>query len=466
MADGDNVWPFPPNWRQPVHAVYQFKTDIFTSRSGKEQRRALRTSPRVSVKFTVTRAAEDRRKLDRLLRTAQVAPMSMADLTRKVRLTAPADVGATVLQVSDASVDWLDVTRYVIVAGPTGYLRYLVDDRDVDAGTITLHTATSVALGAETKIHPSYTGRLSDSIDAKLITTTVVESDIQFEPFPGANAAIDPGSPEDVFNQREVFLFSANWANPVELNYVKSIDQVDFGRGRTAYYQPVSFGERTRKFQMVMPCEAARNTVVGMFSRMKGQRGEFYMPQWEDDFTVAVPAAAGDTTLVVEGTEVHETYQADDLYRAVVIRAGNYRFYRKITATTSDGINTTITTDLPWPVPVDQTTRMNWLVVHRFASDQLDLECVTDEVTRTEISVRALEDLPVSPPDQVLLGLDGAAQWVLDNWGIGFFSGEIYDPLNVIVNWEYPWASVSIGESALFNEQITNLVFRYEGILS
>lgn len=63
------VWPLRPNWRGSYAVTYQFATDILITRSGREQRRALRDAPRQQIKFTVTAAQDRFRALMRTLAT-------------------------------------------------------------------------------------------------------------------------------------------------------------------------------------------------------------------------------------------------------------------------------------------------------------------------------------------------------------------------------------------------------------
>ncbi len=48
------VSPLLPNWSSAYTVEYAYKTDMFVSRSGREQRRALRTSPRKKIAFNAS----------------------------------------------------------------------------------------------------------------------------------------------------------------------------------------------------------------------------------------------------------------------------------------------------------------------------------------------------------------------------------------------------------------------------
>jgi hypothetical protein len=46
------LWPYAPDWSRSFDVTRSYKTDIFTSRDGTEQRRAIRDAPRLSAQAT------------------------------------------------------------------------------------------------------------------------------------------------------------------------------------------------------------------------------------------------------------------------------------------------------------------------------------------------------------------------------------------------------------------------------
>ncbi len=464
VINGAPLWPLSPNWRSPYSVSYEYKTDIFTSRSGKEQRRAQRTTPRKVVKFTVTRTKADARTFSRFLTLYQGPLLALADSARFARIKAPIEPSGTVFPVDDASAQWLNGGASVALYFGGAYLAAQVKSVDRDANLVTLTAATGRAWPPGTKIHPILRGRLDNQVGVKNYHDRTIDADISFNIEPGVVQPDDTGSAFEVFNRREVFIFRPNMIQPVEGSYRRLIDQVDFGRGRIQTYLPVAFSTRTKQFQMLLPTQADRQALVGLFQRMKGQRGEFYMPSYEDDFT-PLAGAADALTATFAGTLLDEVFQADDVHRAVVLfDANGNRFYRSITASSNDGVNTTLTTDIGWPANlVGGGITINWLLVHRFAVDMLSIDCITDEVGQAQLSVVSLEDLPVSDTDSIFdpPGLDGAAEWVLRNWGFAFFVSRIADPFDFLVNTAYPYDTRSIGVRG-----VNNAATGFDGLMS
>jgi hypothetical protein len=430
------LWPFPPNWRQPYTVSYEFKTDIFTSRSGKEQRRAQRTTPRRTFHFTATTRDDDTRLFRRTLALLQGKTLLAPDLSRFATLATAAGAGSNALQIAGSIPSWCAGAEEIIVAA-RGQPYQLAQVQSVKGATVYLVDPLSAPVPGFASLHPIVRGRLRDSTSVSDYTDTVQEAEVTIAADPAAGLPEDLGSPDDVFNKREVFTFAPNRVKPIEGEFRKFIDTVDFGRGRVINYFPVAFSVRMKQLQMLTPTVDDRTRLVALFLRMKGQRGEFYMPSYEDDFTILDSTS---TTVTVQGNWANDLYQGDDTRRAIMVEWNGIKFYRRVTASGLSGSNTVLTTDEPWPCPLDDLAVLRWLSVYRMGVDQLSLDCVTSTVSQTQLTVLSLEDLPVAPPDDIF-PLTDAAAWLADAWGVAFSVSRILDPLDRIVNISFPEVS-------------------------
>lgn len=432
------LFPFAPNWRDGVSVNYQFKTDIITSRSGKEQRRAARANPRKTVAFKITLPSAT--PLDQFMARNHLRVITVVDYSRHVRLVSGVPLDGQVFEV-DAVPDWLSPGRSVIVGGQQRTISA------VSGNLVTIHAPSVVAVPAGEQIFPAVNGRLDDSISVQKMTDRVVEADISIQLTPGSVPADDAGSPQEVFNGREVFVFQPNWASPVDGSYSVTTDTVDFGFGRTVTYTPIRFDSRIRQVQVVFPTQADRNDAVAFFTRMKGRRGEFYMPTWSDDLVVARPAAAASLLMWVKGREVCDTYADSTTHKAIVIRTPDgYQFYRRVLNITTDGVDSLIETDIEWPVEIDETISLSWLPATRLATDDFAMECVTDEVGRAQFATQSLEDLAVADVERPWPGLDAGATYLIDRFGWLFTKNVILDGLDWVHD-VYP----QTGAEAIFN---------------
>lgn len=422
MATPPKIWPFTPNWSTPVTVVPEYKTDIITTRSGREQRRALRSSPRKTVSFSVALAREDMRRFVRWLQSSQNQSIVLPDPTRRVSVLTVAGATATV----DRVPAWLADGQVVIAGTET---RTVVS---TTSGTVTLNTAVAVG----TVIRPALSGKLAASIQGSVPTDSVITATVDFIVDPGSEI-YDPGDP-DIFihNGREVFVFRANWSDGLTFNFNWATEDVDFGFGRTQSYTPVDFGSFLRTAQFIRQGVDEIEAVRDFFDRMKGRRGEFYLPTGTDDIPLTAGLVTDGTTLTTPGTGIFDDYDGSTVMQAICVKTRDGRLlFRSVTAMAVIDGNTVLTLNAPWvtDVTLPEILMVSWMPVFRFGSDGATFEWPTDGVVQTQLAMQSLQDLT---PEGGITGYDGAALWVLENWGpLGVL---LMDLLQRRVNVDYP----------------------------
>lgn len=183
------VWPFLPNWAQSYQESWEFKTDIIVSRSGKEQRRALRNTPRKTVEYTSLITRTDFQKLNRHLDSKQTNIMAAPDLPRFSKITSALTTSGLTATV--------DVVKSWMVAGQIVVLRSSnkLDFRKIES--ISGSTITFTYTGRENfvsgdKIHPALVVFLKDQVDVQRITNGVANASVSLEEAPGYFPLIDP----------------------------------------------------------------------------------------------------------------------------------------------------------------------------------------------------------------------------------------------------------------------------------
>lgn len=418
-----HLWPFAPNWRESVTVEQEYRTDVLTSRSGREQRRALRDTPRKTVEYRLTADRSRLHKFQRAMAKWQNRPVVMGDPTRFV--STPVFDGA--------SVTLCDVPPWI-----TAGANLVIDDREmvtvdtVDAGTVTF-LAPPQQPGLT--LRPALQGLLSESIGGKYATDTVAEFSISFNVTPGSEAATVAGPGYDLLNGREVFGRRFNWASGLDVTHAWPTETVDFGWGRTSTFRPIGFGTETRKAVFVQQGADDMAALEDFFQRQMGQRGEFYMPSGTDDIPLLETVAEGTSNLVTGGTEVFDAYDGDTVHAAVqiLLRDGR-RLFRRVTGMFVEDGNTVLQCDRDFLTDISpaEVVRISWLTCSRFASDQFQQEWLTSEVAQTSLAVKSLEDLPTENP---IPDLDGGAQWFLEVWGDQWLG--LLDRLDEVVNVEY-----------------------------
>lgn len=387
------VWPLRPNWRDPYRLTYEFKTEILTSRSGKEQRRAQRTTPRKTVEFLVSAARERRIALRGLLNANQGPYVTLPEVTAGVRSTSAMGVSGNNFAVATIPYWAAAGATAVLIDGDRAELRTV---SGAASGVITFAEPAVTPWPVHTRICPALSATLADSLNGSQLATNLEEITLTFEVDPGSERPRDPAEPEVMWNGREVFLARANWGDARDVSFTRDMRRVDFGK-RVKIVLPTSFPVTTRTADYIghTPEEAQR--YLDFFLRHKGRRGEFYCPSDSDDVRLAAPT--GNAFMFVDGVTFAAQYANDSVNRALSFRMkSGARFYRTVTAITVQGAQSRIQLGqaLPSFTHPEDVEVISWLPVLRHASDNLTIEWLTDSVTKVRFNYLSL---PANSPE-------------------------------------------------------------------
>ncbi|GCE89049.1 hypothetical protein MSKU15_0650 [Komagataeibacter diospyri] len=97
------VWPFRPNWADPLTEGMEYLTSVLSSPAGAEQRRALRFFPRRDFEYSIFLARQDRAWAENYLRNTGASKYWMPLWADAVEVPAGSVVGQTVIPVENAA---------------------------------------------------------------------------------------------------------------------------------------------------------------------------------------------------------------------------------------------------------------------------------------------------------------------------------------------------------------------------
>lgn len=385
--------PFKVNWRADYTIDYQFRTDIFRTRSGKEQRRSLRLVPRKTVTFTTTPTFAELRRFNELMASWQNNVIVLPELPRRVELGQSVDAGSLTVTLSAATPAWLVNGAKVVFATD----RYS-ESRTVDsvAGSVVTFTGTTgQAWPAGAALHPALSGRMGVSVASRRPTDAVADATIAIEVTPGSEPVIAPAAPP-TFNGREIFDIRPNMISPPTVTYESDRDTVDFSKGRIAVFSPVGFSTRMVMQTFTGMNYAEMDLITQHFFRAQGQRGEFYMPTWENDVVPSELSPAGSNTITVAGKAFADQYGGSPVYKAVRVQYRDGTVQNNVVEDIFvDEDNSGLQVTDAWTQDVSQqnVTSISWLLVWRHATDTLTVQWLTDTVAQCQMTMRTLEDL-------------------------------------------------------------------------
>jgi hypothetical protein len=392
------VSPLVPNWERPFEVTYNFKTEVITSRSGKEQRRAHRIWPRKTLSYTASPTGAQLRDFNALMDKWLNNVIVIPEVPMQAVVAATSDPGEVIVTLTENAPSWIVDDATVIFS-----YRGVYETRTIDAvsGTqITLTGASALSWPAGTKVHPARAGRFAVNIRSQRLTNTAAEVAFEMQVTPGSEPVIAPPSAPQSFNGRELFLLKPNWSELPEITFESDRDTVDFEKGRIETFVPVAFNRRLMRFTYTGRDFAQVDLLREHFFRMRGQQGEFYAPTWERDVVPKGVNPATSNSIRINGTDFAGLFEDSTVHKAVMIEYVDGTFQYTVvqdiyTVDDSDGLDSVIQTEdaLDQDVSSANISRISWLLVWRYAADALTVEWMTNAVGRCQVTFRTLEDL-------------------------------------------------------------------------
>lgn len=392
-------WPLAPNWDQSYKLTYSFLTEILRSRSGKEQRIALRTSPRKTLEYQSVAIGSEFNRMKDILWSWQDKSFVMPELTRYVNTTTSLPAGDDTLLVDSATTWITDGTTVMLSYNGASELRVV---ESITGLSVTFKAVSANSWPAGTRMYAALSGNLAGSMPVNRVTNTLAKVNTRFDVTPLSEPWVEPPAATQTFNDRELFLKKPNWAQDLGVTAQHEVDEIDYTRGPIYRYSPFAFGTEVRRALYLNKTTAEATDLLNFFSRMRGRQGEFYMPTWEYDFAPKVPAEADASSLKVAGPDFAEAYGDSTVHKAVfVMLLDGTLLLRKVVSiepVVADEItDSLITVDSNWGVSFSQDSIVmcGWLPVWRLASDDLVMEWVTTTVAQVQMTMQTVEDLPV-----------------------------------------------------------------------
>lgn len=384
-------WPFPVNWAQPYNVAYEFRTDIITVETGQEQRRALRITPRKTLSFSVSASHAELRSLNRQLDTAQNLPFILPEIPRGITFSGS---GVT-MSLSSTAPAWLVADTEVVLWSSANGGRVALVSAVTGGSTLTL-TTDEGDWAAGSILYPAITGQLSPELQSRRVTNAVATLAVEFSVDP-TSERYAPTSPGATYAGREVYPFPVNWGSGIGANYQWPVETTDFGRGRIAIHRTIDFQRMTRTLDHLFDSVAAAQALVDLFVRMRGRCGSFYVSTFEADMELVGNLQHNATVLRVAGTDVRLGYASDPVRKSIAIKlTDGTTLYRDVTGMVDvTGDRTDVNVDTPWPRTILSTevSLISWIINTRFATDQLEMEWVTNTVAQSRLTIQSTLDI-------------------------------------------------------------------------
>lgn len=377
-----------PNWRTPVGVEYSYRTSVFTSRDGTEQREAIRQAPRMVLKFTTALTRLGVARMHEDLTTGQAEQFLVRAEWLFVRTTADHVSPSTDFDL-DQVPEWLVAGQQIIVQTADREDAYVVDS--VAGSTVTVDAASAVDYPTGSKVYLAYWARAADQVQFNALTSRTWTGAMRFDVTPGSDVAYS-GLPSGLaFHGRELFLAKPNWRENPRVIFTQDRDVFDPGMGRIDVFAPHDVDALRQTYGYTGLSPDRSEELVDFFKRRRGRRGSFWMPVWHDPIQPSDTVLAGDNTFRVDGDDFRTAFDGDEVYRTMVAFWPDGTIEINTISSIAGTTDSEITFAQDWSQPVTAATRVYWLARVRFESDTLDVRWPTPEVAELQYTIRTLK---------------------------------------------------------------------------
>ncbi|MDR1890111.1 MAG: hypothetical protein LBQ81_12165 [Zoogloeaceae bacterium] len=390
------AWVFPPNWATPVEERLEWLTDVLTSRSGAEQRRALRIAPRRFFEAEFIAAGDARRLLDLMLLDWSGNEWSLPIWPDIQFLPTPLPAGETFIPAATAHRDFVAGGMALLIAADDILAQTeACEIVSVEPDGLTLKRATGEHWPAGTRLYPARVARLSALPELTRKTDQAVVFSAAFSVTEPCDWAADAGI--ETYRGYPVLTLAPNEREDLQTTVSRLLTVLESPFGRVTVTDSAKIGFPGQSHRWLLSGQAEADAFRRLAYFLRGRQQAVWLPTFADDLALAAPSSLYALTVKRCG---YARYGVGRLGRQDIrIRlADGQVFYRRVTAadeSQTDGTeNLALDPPLPRALLPEEIERIDYLALMRGSDDTVTLRHLTDSegVAESEIVFRGVKD--------------------------------------------------------------------------
>lgn len=387
------VFPFKPDWSQPINETIEYRTNVMTALSGREQRQGLRQIPRRGFDYRVMANNNDARIMDAMMREWMDRWFAYPAWPDGSLLTTPVSAGAMAVNCDTIYRSFAE-GEYAIFYTSSEVFE-VVEVAAVTPSGLTLAEPTVYDWDAGSNIYPLILGHMGTSLSTQRLSDQLSVFNVAFS---GSGDVTPSGlpllAPDVMYDGLEVIMHSPNWRNNIQHDFMRDFRTLDNGFGPVGYYRKRNFTPVTKQFEWFLKTRQDIHKFKGFLSRAQGQLKPFWVPSWNEDAVIADTYAPNNAQLLIGGTANIDIVGMNTSYnRLRVIDPFGQSYFRTILAMSVVGDNTAIQLDsaLPSKPTPDTGWRVQFLQASRLAVDRVVIPWVTNSAAIPSTAMRTIK---------------------------------------------------------------------------
>lgn len=371
------VFPFSPNYKYDVIESLEWKTNVMRSYNGTEQRRAIRTKPRRTFEYTLSRFKGDAQLLQSMLIGWQNRVFALPVWTDKVVLQVDQAAGDTVVLVNPTNYSFSAGKSLIMYLSPT---EFEVADILSMSSTITLVRALEKAWPKGTAVYPVIEAHLPKSTSIRRLTDSVLEGRVTFETNPAdTDPYIPTGGTFPTYAGTELITAQPNWEGGLNGTFDFAFNTLDYETGAIGWLASEDYSTNSRPYSWLFADRTSITEFRRFLGRRRGMVKTCWAPTWNDDFTVVANIAPSDTSIIVADNGYADLVQANAAHNRIMIRtSGDQKYYRQILDSVkgpgANQITLTLDSPLGTAYTAKQVQAVHYLQLCRLMSDKITIQ--------------------------------------------------------------------------------------------
>ncbi len=382
------LWPFTPNWEQPVTETLAWLTDVQRSSTGAELRRALRLAPRRSFAAQVLAAGPERTLFDLWVHTRASSPLALPIWPDMQLLGADLLPGSMAVACRTVGFDFV-----------AGGQAALLGESALDGELVTVDTVTpeGLTLGgpvirtwpASTRLYPVRQARLAELPEVTRKTDALLTAEVRFsvqEPCDWPAAV-----PAPLYRSAPVFAQRPDESQDLTRGFERLTELLDNDTGIPHLTDTAGRGFTLQQHRWALHGRSEQAALRGLLYHLRGQQRACWLPTHAADL---LPLASSANTLTVArcGYAAHAPLAPGRRDVRLELLDGS-SLHRRITAAAQVGDTEVLALDGPAPA-ASNIARASFMALARLAGDEVQIDHITDAdgLARVATTWRSLRD--------------------------------------------------------------------------
>lgn len=382
------VWPFGPNWDQPVTESLEWRTDVLTAFDGSEDRIPLRSKPRRSISYAMSLHGNELNQFQNLLFGWQDRQYALPVWFDRWTLQTEVPAGAVSIPV-ETDGRGFSVGKLAILMTDT-YTFEVFEVDVINSSSIQPAKPLESSWPRHARLYPVNLARLPTSLPTSRETSQVMRANVEWRTDPVDTDPYIPALPAaEVFDGHEIIYRKPNWSTPVQYDSENEYDFLDFETGAAQMVPRPHYPRQIRRVQWLLKSRLDVKDFRALLGRMKGRYVSAYVPTWFPDFELAATTGAGSSALTVKRSQYSSLVGVQGTQSTVLIRLTNgTRYIRKIIGSTVPNPETeTLSLNDTVPVELNKDNVLMISLVHlcRLQADGVTINYQSDSVATVEM---------------------------------------------------------------------------------